>query len=62
MNSVIYNPLEEFENKYKNLHAENTNKFCIYAIKLCVILNSLHKKVYTDVTERTIVQGRRYVF
>ncbi|MBO5248533.1 MAG: hypothetical protein J6B54_04480 [Clostridia bacterium] len=26
MNSVIYNPLEEFENKYKNLHSENTQK------------------------------------
>lgn len=27
MNSVIYNPLEEFEKKFKNLHLDNTNKF-----------------------------------
>lgn len=27
MNSVIYNPLEEYENKFKNLHSENTEKF-----------------------------------
>ena len=27
MSSVIYNPLEEFECKYKNSHSENTNKF-----------------------------------
>ena len=27
MESVIYNPLEEYESKYKNLHLENTNKF-----------------------------------
>ena len=44
------------------MKTENTNKFCISAIKLCVILNSLHKRVYTDVTERTIVQGKRCVF
>lgn len=27
MNSVIYNPLEEYEKKLKNLHLENTQKF-----------------------------------
>lgn len=27
MNAVIYNPLEEFESKYRDLHAENTTKF-----------------------------------
>lgn len=27
MNSVIYNPLEEFENKFKNLHLDKTNAF-----------------------------------
>jgi len=27
MNSVIYNPLEEYESKFKSLHLENTNKF-----------------------------------
>lgn len=27
MNSVIYNPLEEYESKFKNLHSENTNNF-----------------------------------
>ena len=27
MNSVIYDPLEEFENKYKALHSENTNRY-----------------------------------
>ena len=27
MNSVIYNPLEEFDSKYRELHTENTNKF-----------------------------------
>jgi len=27
MNSVIYNPLEEFNSKYKSLHSDNTNKF-----------------------------------
>lgn len=27
MDSVIYDPLEEFEGKYKNLHLENTNNF-----------------------------------
>jgi hypothetical protein len=27
MNSIIYNPLEEFESKYKAKHSENTNQF-----------------------------------
>lgn len=27
MHLVIYNPLEEFDSKYKNLHAEKTNQF-----------------------------------
>ncbi len=27
MNSIIYNPLEEFDGKFKNLHLDNTNKF-----------------------------------
>jgi len=27
MNSVIYNPLEEYESKYKSLHSENTKKY-----------------------------------
>ena len=27
MNSIIYNPIEEFENKYKNIHSKNTNEF-----------------------------------
>lgn len=27
MNAVIFNPLEEFESKYKNTHAEHTNQF-----------------------------------
>lgn len=27
MNAVIFNPLEEFASKYKNVHAENTNQF-----------------------------------
>ena len=27
MNSVIYNPLEDYENKFKSLHAEKTNSF-----------------------------------
>ncbi len=27
MNSVIYNPLEEYETKLKVLHNENANKF-----------------------------------
>lgn len=27
MNSVIYNPLEEYEKKFKNLHIENTEKY-----------------------------------
>lgn len=27
MNSMIYNPLEEFDGKFKNLHLENTQKF-----------------------------------
>lgn len=27
MNSIIYNPLEEYENKFKALHLENTNRF-----------------------------------
>ena len=27
MNTVIYNPLEEFDKKYKDTHCENTNKF-----------------------------------
>ena len=24
MNSMIYNPLEEFDSKFKNLHSDNT--------------------------------------
>lgn len=27
MNELIYNPLEEYENKFKHFHLENTNKF-----------------------------------
>ena len=27
MNTVIYNPIEEFESKFKNAHAEHTNQF-----------------------------------
>ena len=27
MNSVIYNPLEEFEKKFKDLHHEKTTQF-----------------------------------
>ena len=27
MNSMIYNPLEEFQSKYKDLHNETTNKY-----------------------------------
>ncbi len=27
MNSVIYNPLEEFDHKYRDIHSENTNQF-----------------------------------
>ena len=27
MNTVIYNPLEEFDKKYKDTHSENTKKF-----------------------------------
>lgn len=27
MNSMIYNPLEEYENKFRSLHSENTNSF-----------------------------------
>ena len=27
MNSMIYNPQEEYDNKFKSLHADNTNKF-----------------------------------
>ncbi len=27
LNTVIYNPLEEFDKKYKDTHSENTNKF-----------------------------------
>ena len=27
MNLVIYNPLEEFESKFKDLHAQYTNEF-----------------------------------
>lgn len=27
MNSVIYNPLEDYKNKFKNLHLEHTNQF-----------------------------------
>lgn len=27
MNSMIYNPLEEFDNKFKNLHLDNTKKY-----------------------------------
>ena len=27
MNSIIYNPLEEYDNKFRSLHSENTNNF-----------------------------------
>ncbi|MBR0449797.1 MAG: hypothetical protein IIX30_03175, partial [Clostridia bacterium] len=27
MNSMIYNPLEEFDSKFKNLHSDNTKKY-----------------------------------
>ncbi len=40
MNSMIYNPLKEFDGKFKNLHLDNTKKYledlvlCIYKEKL----------------------------
>lgn len=33
MNSVIFNPLEEYENKYRDLHKENTAKFFDETVK-----------------------------
>ena len=33
MDSMIYNPLEEFEKKFKNLHLENTNSFLEELVK-----------------------------
>ena len=27
MNSMIYNPREEYDNKFKSLHSDNTNIF-----------------------------------
>ena len=33
MHSVIYDPLSEYESKYKDLHAENTGKFLEELVK-----------------------------
>ena len=27
MNSMIYNPVEEYDSKFKSLHSDNTSKF-----------------------------------
>lgn len=43
------------------MKTENTNKFCISAIKLCVILNSLHKK-YIQMLQRERLCKERDVF
>ena len=47
MNSMIYNPLEEFDSKFKNLHSDNTKKY-LYEKK--------YSKYYIDLKELNNIQ------
>lgn len=63
MNSVIYNPLEEFESKYKNLHLEKTNAFFDELTKQSGVNVEENRKTvneYTLTKENTKKLKRKY--
>lgn len=54
MDSVIYNPLEEFDSKYKNLHGENTDNFFENLVKqsgIDIEQNRATVKLYNEYKE-----------
>ena len=48
MNSMIYNPLEEFDSKFKSLHLENTKKYLDNLIKRSAINIEENQKTVSD--------------
>lgn len=52
MESVIYNPLEEFESKFRNLHLDNTNKFLDRLVQ--------QSKVDIEENRKTVEQYNNY--
>ena len=51
MNSVIYNPLEEFDSKYRDMHSENTNKFFDELVKRSGIDIELNRETVRQYNE-----------
>ena len=52
MNSMIYNPREEYDNKFKSLHSDNTNKFFDDLV--------LRSKIDIDKNRATVRQYNEY--
>ena len=51
MNSVIYNPLEEFDSKYRDIHSENTNKLFDELVKQSGIDIELNRETVRQYNE-----------
>ena len=51
MNSVIYNPLEEFDSKYRQLHTENTVKFLNELVEKSGVDIELNRKTVKQYNE-----------
>lgn len=57
MNSMIYNPLEEYENKFRSLHSENTNSFFENLVKksgIDIKKNQETVRLYEECKENTV--------
>lgn len=62
MNSVIYNPLEEFDSKYREKHSENTNKFFDELVKqsgIDIELNRETVRQYNEYKENLVKLKRK---
>ena len=51
MDSMIYNPLEEFESKYKNLHLENTKKHLANLVEQSGVIPEENRKTVKEYNE-----------
>lgn len=63
MNSTIYDPLEEYEGKFKNLHLDNTNKFLEALIQksgVDIEENRKTVKEYNELRENLSKLKRKY--
>jgi glutamine amidotransferase len=62
MNAMIYDPLEEFDSKFKNLHLENTKKYLedlVQRSRVDAVQNRKTVKEYTDLKEHLARLRRR---